>query len=128
MVDYWQLPDDVIEYIWSRVRLSFGDRYRKRMRAVHDDVVAIGKDAMCESLMTREAKAVRRATEVIEYIVCHCGAYYCRLCETAVPVDEAESEFCLCMAICVGCKGTFSKCEACEEQIASVAKEYDEFE
>ena len=52
------LPDDIIEKIWSKVRLSFGDKR-----------------------------------------------------------GQAQ----------VGCKGTFSRCEACSDEIKLIADEYEEF-
>ena len=127
MADFSVLPDEIIADIWSRVRLAFGERYRRRMKQVHEDVIALSKDfSTCETLMTKEAKEVRRGTEeFLDDGISMCGALSCRICDTYVPVG-AEGEFCLCLCICSDCKGT-PKCEECAEQIKTISREYAEF-
>ena len=107
------------------------------MRDVHKDIRSLDSGlgqaragpghGFVHDALTDGSKRVRRETEeFLQEGVSGCGAYFCRICERSISVDEAENEFCLCLAICVACKGTFLRCERCTEQIAIVAEEYDE--
>ena len=108
------------------------------MRDVHKDIRSLDSGlgqaragpghGFVHDALTDGSKRVRRETEeFLQEGVSGCGAYFCRICERSISVDEAENEFCLCMTICTTCKGTFSRCEACSDQIKLVAEEYAEF-